>query len=178
MLKNGSKGLERQGSIPVWCVHSLLALTIHQMSVPVWGSSSEQVGTGLQSWPPDVTSKGCGRVLLGPCTEGEPGPGSCSWELCTVKSNASWVMVTWEPHPCGWTDWQTRTTENITFPQLRWWAVMSRNIIIVIFLCSRYSRFYYGQYPIFHPKNEYVGCIPELKLNPETLPLSKAFRIH
>ena len=63
--------MRRQGRIPVGCIYSLLALTSHQMSVPVWGSSSEQIETGLQSWPPDVTSKGWGGegVGLGPCTE-------------------------------------------------------------------------------------------------------------
>ena len=39
-------------------------------------------------------------------------------ESCTVKSNASWVMVTW-----GTSFEQTYTNENITFPQLHWWAV-------------------------------------------------------
>ena len=35
--------------------------------------------------------------------------------LCTVKSNASWVMVTWDP-----VDRQTHMSENITFPRLCW----------------------------------------------------------
>ena len=42
---------------------------------------------------------------------------------CVVRSNTSWVMVTWEPSPCAQNDWQTDTIENITFPQLRWWVV-------------------------------------------------------
>ena len=33
-----------------------------------------------------------------------------------VRTNASWVMVTWDPLLRE----QTDTTENITFPQLRW----------------------------------------------------------
>ena len=28
-----------------------------------------------------------------------------------------------------WTEWQTDTTENISFPQLRWWVVVGRPII-------------------------------------------------
>ena len=50
---------------------------------------------------------------------GEGGTGSC-----TMRSNASRVMVTWGPpspsHPYD----QTDTSENITFPQLRWRAVI------------------------------------------------------
>ena len=41
-------------------------------------------------------------------------------EPCTVRSNASWVMVAWGHFPV---DRQTDTNKNITFPQLRWWAV-------------------------------------------------------
>ena len=40
-----------------------------------------------------------------------------------VRSNASWIMVTWDP--CGQNDRQTDMTENITFPQLRWRAVIT-----------------------------------------------------
>ena len=44
--------------------------------------------------------------------------------LCTVRSNASCVMVTWEPRLPP-VNRQTDKTENITFPQLRWRAVDS-----------------------------------------------------
>ena len=38
--------------------------------------------------------------------------------LCTVRSSASWVMITWDLPPVDrWTH------KNITFPQLRWLAV-------------------------------------------------------
>ena len=44
------------------------------------------------------------------------------WGTCTVRSNASWVMVTWDsPLPMHR---QTHTSENITFPQVRWRAVI------------------------------------------------------
>ena len=55
----------------------------------VWGGfSSEQVWTGLQSWPPGVTSWGRGPRLVGPCM---------------VRSSASWLIVTWDL-PLPWTD--------------------------------------------------------------------------
>ena len=45
------------------------AVSNHQMSALVGGSSSEQVRTGLQSWPPDATAGwlglGPGRMGLG-----------------------------------------------------------------------------------------------------------------
>ena len=40
------------------------------------------------------------------------------WGGLYVRSNVLWVMVTWHPFPE-----QIDTTENITFPQLRWRAV-------------------------------------------------------
>ena len=60
----------------------------------------------------------------GPCTVRshvggrEAGPGLAGGGV-TVRSNASWVMVTWYHLPRG----QTDTIEIITFPQLRWRAV-------------------------------------------------------
>ena len=60
------------------------------------GSSNEQVRTGLQWWQPDVTHRGQGLWW------GQGVPGQMSGEggimargTCTVRSNASWVMVTW-----------------------------------------------------------------------------------
>ena len=55
------------------------------------------------------------------CLGVRPGLGRVPWPHvggggCTVRSNASWVMVTWG-HPLGQTD--THTCENITFLQLR-----------------------------------------------------------
>ena len=47
-----------------------------------------------------------------PCLEGGPGQGAC-----TVKFNASWVMVT------RGSPQQIDACENITFPQLCWWVV-------------------------------------------------------
>ena len=45
-------------------------------------------------------------------------------EACKVRSNASWVMITWDP-PVDRLVWLTdgQTHENITFPQLCWWTV-------------------------------------------------------
>ena len=75
------------------------------------GSSGEQVWTSLQYWSPDVTSRGFLYSEV-PCGH------------CMVRSNASRVIVTWDPLWREWqTDRQTDTTENITFPQLRWRAV-------------------------------------------------------
>ena len=39
--------------------------------------------------------------------------------VCTERLNALWVMVTHDPSLCE----RTGMTENITFPQLCWWAV-------------------------------------------------------
>ena len=49
------------------------------------------------------------------------GPGQEPRGPCTVRSHASWILVTW-----GGTllDRQTDTTENITFLQLRSWPVI------------------------------------------------------
>ena len=41
---------------------------------------------------------------------------------CIGRSDASWVIVTWDP-PL-WTNRRTDTTENIIFPQLSWRAVV------------------------------------------------------
>ena len=83
------------------------------------GPSGEQVWTGLHSWPPDITS----RVGVGLGVPEQCGPISraLGWDEdpCLVRSNASWVMVTWGLHPRG----QTERTENITSMQLRWQAV-------------------------------------------------------
>ena len=50
------------------------------------------------------------------------GPRSDFWgyEPCTVRSNASWVMVTWGPHVDRQTGWQTDVYENITVLQLHY----------------------------------------------------------
>ena len=65
--------------------------------------------------------------------------GSQGWarEACAVSSNASWVMVTWSLTPP--TPRQTDMTESITFPQLRWRAVMNTsNIIKRILNCLQF----------------------------------------
>ena len=54
-----------------------------------------------------------GHQMSGPYAEGGIGP-------CSVRSNASWIMVTKDPSSVNR---QTDTTENVTFLQLRWWAV-------------------------------------------------------
>ena len=68
---------------------------------PVW-----RVGQGW-GWCPCTVRFHVQRWRLGlelsgslysevPCLDGGP---------CIVRSNASWVMVTWEPLPCEWNDW-------------------------------------------------------------------------
>ena len=96
------------------------------MSLPE-GSSNEQVWTDLQWWPPDVTSRGpkLGQGVPGLMSGGWAGSmaavrgGSQVWYLggghCTVRSNASWVMITLGPL---WIDRQTDKSENTTFSQL------------------------------------------------------------
>ena len=114
------KKLAEQEIIPVRCMppacKPYMFRCCHQMSVPVgYGSSSEQVWTGLQWWPPDVTGRETRtrghsmgtrdgvRVGLGIPTF------DVNWEVGlrrtgAVRSKASWVMVTWG---LPWTDWLT-----------------------------------------------------------------------
>ena len=104
----------------------------HQMSLEGWsqgwgshvwclgvGSSSEQVWTGLQWWPPDVTSKGPGH------------PVSNVWG--TLYSEIQWVLVTCRhPSPCGQTDTHLRKQ----LPQLGW-----RTVIKLLFTKLIWCRF-------------------------------------
>ena len=70
----------------------------------------EQVSSGDQQ----MALAGGGVRAGGPQSDVRvAGPG----EACMVRSNASWVMVIWEPPE------QTDTSEKFTFPQLGWWAV-------------------------------------------------------
>ena len=63
---------------------------------------NEQVWTGLQWSSPDVTSRG--SQVWGP---GGVCPRSDVQGACTVKFNASWVMITQpSPHP-PWKEWLT-----------------------------------------------------------------------
>ena len=55
---------------------------------------------------------------------------------CTVRSNASWEMITWEPPE----NRQTDMTENIAFPQLRWWTVLNQRIIYSLTNTSMQNR--------------------------------------
>ena len=52
----------------------------------------------------------------------------------TVMSSASWVMVTRGPTPP--LNRVTDTTENITFPQLRWQAINKYGISQDVSLCT------------------------------------------
>ena len=90
---------------------------------PLWGgSSNEQVWTGLQWWPSDVTSRGWAKVngpisdvCVGnqswgiPCLMSEMGCGPCR-----VRSNASWIMVIWG-HP-----WEQTRVKTLPSPNLSW----------------------------------------------------------
>ena len=71
----------------------------------------------------------------GPCShvQGVSSPSLISGEgqswaggVCTMRSNASWLMVTWGP-PCV----QTHTCENNTFPQIRWRVVITMKYIFL-----------------------------------------------
>ena len=92
--------------------------------------------TCFSGHPPDVSTgeRGPSQMKRSPLLATR-----CHWlgvGLCTVRTNASWVMVTWTPpwtdrqtHMTEntwtppWTDRQTHMTENIIFQQLRWQAV-------------------------------------------------------
>ena len=81
------------------------------------GSSTEEFWTGLQWWVPDDTSRGA-RAR---------GPMSDVWLYNEGQCIVANVYV--GPTINRLTDWCTDTTENITFPKLRWQAV---NIIFVV----------------------------------------------
>ena len=80
-----------------------------QVSLAGVRSSSEEVWTGPQSWPPDVTSRDrWGPGQGGPCTKGEGQGVTVQRRIyCMVRSNASWVMVTWYPPSLQQNDRQT-----------------------------------------------------------------------
>ena len=70
------------------------------------------MGNGHMGQPPN----------MGPHCIDAPSPGpSLLGGPCVMRSNVSWVMVTWDPFPT--VDSQTDTIENIIFPQLRRRAV-------------------------------------------------------
>ena len=50
------------------------------------------------SWPPDVTNRGLGP-RLGEWFLYRGGKGLGLGYTFMVRSNASWIMVTWDPHP-------------------------------------------------------------------------------
>ena len=108
----------------------------HQLGVLKWTS-----WTGLQWWPPGVTSRGSlysevtcpGGSLYSevPCLDGgwaggflaQWGPMSgggravcvCGGGVCALRSNASWVVVRWDSLP-PWTEWQTDACPVKTLP--------------------------------------------------------------
>ena len=61
------------------------------------------------------------------------------WGPYTVSTKALWVMVTWVP-PCGQIYWETDTSENIAFPQLRLRAVKI-NILRSLMLRAEWKQF-------------------------------------
>ena len=84
----------------------------HQMLL--WEvSSSKQVGTGLQYWSPDVSSRGCPRSNVWGSQTWCPAAGPVQWDS---RHHGQWL----HGDPCEETD----ACENITFPQLRWQAAM------------------------------------------------------
>ena len=129
------------------------------------GLSSEHVWTGLQYWPPDVAPMGVGSsseyVWIGiQCWPRDVcwavGPGgsrsdvgglgmglgrsqvSCPGDRGSLYSQVQSIMGNGPMGtPCGQTEWQTHTTENITFTQLRWWAVIMQKTLKQTFLIYR-----------------------------------------
>ena len=78
-----------------WKIHIYISYTVR---------SNEQVWTGLQWWPPDVTSRG--TRAGGPRSDVRGGM------LYSVRSNVSWVMVLWRHHLCEQTDVKTLLSRN------------------------------------------------------------------
>ena len=93
----GKKRITKQERISVECQSSACR--------PMYGLHTDRIwtGPGIQSWDQGI------RVRVGVygrgCGDGGP----------------QLTVVTWGP--CWQTEWQTDTTENITFPQLCWRAV-------------------------------------------------------
>ena len=124
-----------------------VSVASHKMSLAE-GSSSKQIWTGLWTLPPDVTSggpqmnkfeqvsglskvsllgRGAGIMKWRPCTGLGLGDvpvqrGSLYGEVQGIMGNGH--MGT----PCEQMDWQTHTTENITFQQLSWREVITSYI--------------------------------------------------
>ena len=88
-------------------------------------SPNEHVWTGLQWSPPDVSS-GVPSVMFRGVTVGGIQIWCWGEGTCIVRSNPSWVMVTWNP---PWTVRHTHACENITFPQFRWHAVINVHVL-------------------------------------------------
>ena len=96
---------------PVCQPYVLLVVTLPDVSIG-GGSSSYQFWKGQHWLPSDVTSRRPRESYVWWAGEGA-GLGGVT---CRVRSNASWVMVTWRsPPPQGQTD--------ISFHKLRWRAV-------------------------------------------------------
>ena len=121
-----------QESIPVGCVlpacQPYMLRCRNLMSVPVGGGViNEQVWTGLQWWPPDVISRGPGLGVYVWCWEtglgviyliSRRGPGPVG-----LYSEVQYIMGNGHMGTACPLSRMTDTTENITFPQLRWQAV-------------------------------------------------------
>ena len=115
-----------QESIPVGCVPPACAdyNSCNTLVAPVQWRSNDQVWKGLQWWQPDVTSRAIPSLMA---TAGRSlgsflrGGGRARATPCTVRSNASWVILTWDSLPP--VGRQTHNCENITFLKLRWRAV-------------------------------------------------------
>ena len=102
------------------------------MSVPMGGgSSSEQVWTDLQSWPPGVTSRAWGPVRGAKVLYRTEVVALYSAVHCIVVYSHKGALP---PR----IEWQTDTCENITFPQLRWRVIISiKNALSTSVYCSR-----------------------------------------
>ena len=80
----------------------------------------------------------------------------CWWEDLTVRPNASWAIMTWEPP--SWTEWQKDTCENITFPQFLWWAVIIFTCLLSIWNIETYPTREINIIKVYYPK--LVSALP------------------
>ena len=74
------------------------------------------------------------------------GGGQSQGAACTMGSNTSWVMVTWDPHLGR----QTHNCENITFQQLRSFSKLTLELFNLAYVTCTYLSWLTG-WSIFWP---------------------------
>ena len=103
----------------------------HQMSLAGEGVPGLRSSCGWSIWIPCLMSRGQG---VGPRSD-VYGEGHC-----TVRSNASMVMITWDTPPMNR---QSNTCKNITFSQLCWLKVISIHHLLMD-SCKSTTRLIWG----------------------------------